>query len=477
MVASAASPTTEWGVLADAGHPVDVAGTAPAQPDSRARSVPRDRRTGGLIALGDGAAALAVTLVGTPVGSWSVALPAVWLAALVTHGGYDRRIAGGRHGTLRRVVPAALTFAFGAVALAAATGATVVPAALVVSVLAMAIVATAGRALAAHLHRADLTRVVLVGNGDDVERMSRELTEAGSTFTVVHTCLVEDGDDPSVPGSTDLLELRTVVAETDADAVVVVPCRRLDPLRIRRIGWELERDGTRLMLATALPDLGHARVGLGRVGDVSLLHVRHADLRGPRQVAKQVCERALAALALVALAPVLLVLAAAVRLESDGPALFRQSRIGRDGHPFTMLKLRTMCADAEARRAELTSDDDRVLFKLPADPRVTRVGRFLRAYSLDELPQLLNVVRGEMALVGPRPPLPSEVEQYDGDTHRRLAVTPGLTGLWQVSGRSDLSWAESMRLDLRYVEHWSIGLDLRILGRTVGAVLGQRGAY
>ena len=179
------------------------------------------------------------------------------------------------------------------------------------------------------------------------------------------------------------------------------------------------------------------------------------------------------------LAPLLGLIALVIRLADGGPALFRQTRVGKDGRPFTVLKFRTMVPDAEQRKAALAglSDADSVLFKIQADPRVTRVGRWLRRWSLDELPQLLNVLLGEMSLVGPRPALPDETERYADHVRRRLVVKPGITGLWQVNGRSGLSWKESVRLDLRYVENWSLGLDLQILWQTRAAVLRRSGAY
>jgi lipopolysaccharide/colanic/teichoic acid biosynthesis glycosyltransferase len=184
--------------------------------------------------------------------------------------------------------------------------------------------------------------------------------------------------------------------------------------------------------------------------------------------------------ALAVAAALMLAIATAVRVTSPGPALYGQVRIGRRGAPFTMWKFRSMVADAEDRRADIAHLDvhgNGHLFKIPADPRVTPLGRWLRRFSLDELPQLLNVVRGEMSLVGPRPPLPREVLTYDSATRRRLSVTPGITGLWQVSGRSDLTAEESIALDLRYVDSWSLRLDLSILLRTARAVLGSDGAY
>jgi len=190
-------------------------------------------------------------------------------------------------------------------------------------------------------------------------------------------------------------------------------------------------------------------------------------------------DRAVAGLALVLLAPFLTGLALAVKLSSPGPVLYRQERVGLNGKSFTMLKFRSMVVDADRRLEDLRGDNisDGLLFKMRADPRVTRVGRLLRRLSLDELPQLFNVVRGTMSLVGPRPPLPGEVARYDTSVSRRLLVKPGLTGLWQISGRSDLSWEESVRLDLRYVENWSLAMDALILWKTGRAVFSSTGAY
>lgn len=270
------------------------------------------------------------------------------------------------------------------------------------------------------------------------------------------------------------------LAAGGVDAVIVLP--GLSPRQVQRLAWTLESAGTPLLVATGLEDVAAGRVEPLRVGGVGasgvgLVHVRPAPRRGWRGVAKQITERLLAAVGLLLAAPLLLAIAVAIRCDSAGPALFRQIRVGRNGRSFTMLKFRTMTADAEQRRAELASECDGPLFKVREDPRITRVGGFLRRYSLDELPQLINVVRGQMALVGPRPALPDEVAAYDADPHRRLAVAPGITGLWQVSGRSDLPWSEAVRLDLAYVDNWSLGLDLAIVMRTLGAVLKHRGAY
>jgi lipopolysaccharide/colanic/teichoic acid biosynthesis glycosyltransferase len=196
-------------------------------------------------------------------------------------------------------------------------------------------------------------------------------------------------------------------------------------------------------------------------------------------VLKSLFDKIVATVALLALSPVLALITLAIVLHDGGPALFTQTRVGRGGQPFTVLKFRTMVPDAELRKAALLTlnEGDGVLFKLRQDPRITTVGRFLRRTSLDELPQLLNVMLGDMSLVGPRPALPVEVAQYSGNVSRRLAVKPGMTGLWQISGRSDLSHEDAVRLDLRYVDSWTLALDLRILWKTGAAVASGRGAY
>jgi len=261
--------------------------------------------------------------------------------------------------------------------------------------------------------------------------------------------------------------------------VAVLACPEMDGVALRRLAWQLERDDVELVVAPALMDVTGPRISIRPVSGLPLLHVEHPELDGGRQVVKDLFDRVMALVALVVLSPLLLVVALLIKFTSEGPVLFRQTRVGRDGREFTVLKFRTMVVDAEARKTELLvhNEHDGVLFKIRKDPRITPIGRKLRRYSLDELPQLINVLRGDMSLVGPRPPLPEEVARYGGDVYRRLAVKPGLTGLWQVSGRSDLSWEESVRLDLRYVDNWSLALDLLILWKTWSAVVRGSGAY
>jgi exopolysaccharide biosynthesis polyprenyl glycosylphosphotransferase len=270
-----------------------------------------------------------------------------------------------------------------------------------------------------------------------------------------------------------------VVRKYEVDTVAVLPSPELDGDELRRLGWELESTHADLLLAPAVTEIAVPRVRIRPVCGLSLLHMTRPELRGWRRAVKATFDRAGAALTLLLLLPVLALLALAVKTTSRGPVFFGQVRVGQDGRTFRMLKFRSMADGAEHLVGQLTqrSTGNGVLFKMTHDPRVTRVGRVLRRWSLDELPQLVNVLRGDMSLVGPRPPLPIEVERYGLEMRRRFAVKPGLTGLWQVSGRSDLSWDESLRIDVHYVENWSLVMDLMIIWRTFGAVVRGRGAY
>ncbi|WP_182523391.1 sugar transferase [Nocardioides dongkuii] len=281
-------------------------------------------------------------------------------------------------------------------------------------------------------------------------------------------------EEPDRP-SCGLLDLPAVADRAGARVVVLIPSDSHHPPVLRRLQWELEASGRRLLLAPGPLDVAPTRATTWHVEGQPLVEVRPSRHAARLRTVTWVPERILAAIALCLISPVLLAVTILIRLESPGPALFRQVRVGQDGREFVIYKFRTMRADPGTD--VLVNEADGVLFKIRRDPRITRLGAHLRRYSIDELPQLANVVLGDMSLVGPRPALPAEVAAYDGDTRRRLAVRPGLTGLWQVSGRSDLSWQDTVRLDLHYVDNWSFRLDLRILRRTVGAVLTHRGAY
>ncbi|WP_443065875.1 sugar transferase [Streptomyces sp. NBC_00503] len=269
------------------------------------------------------------------------------------------------------------------------------------------------------------------------------------------------------------------VAAHHADLVLVAPGARLGGERLRRIAWALHDAGLELAVFPGLVEVSVKRLETLSAGGLAVLRVAPPVSGGVQGVLKSVLDRVAATVGLVLLSPAFLGTVLAIRLGSRGPAFYRQRRIGRDGVPFVMWKFRTMVVDADALKAELSgsNENDGLMFKMRRDPRVTRIGRLLRRTSMDELPQLINVMAGNMSLVGPRPPLPEEVAKYDEVELRRLTVRPGMTGLWQISGRSDLSWDETIQLDLQYVDNWSFTSDVDVMGRTLRAVVDGRGAY
>jgi exopolysaccharide biosynthesis polyprenyl glycosylphosphotransferase len=325
-------------------------------------------------------------------------------------------------------------------------------------------------------------RVLVVGGREEVDTLVCELErEPYAGLKVVGACMPA-GDDTtgsSVPVVGSLTSVPDAVARLGVDTVAVTASRGLTSGVLKRLGWDLEGAGVDLVVAPALTDIAGPRVHVRPVSGLQLLYVEQPEFTGPTWAMKEAFDRTVAALALAVLSPLLALIAVAVRLSSPGPVVFRQVRVGRDGKTFTVYKFRTMVVDAEKHLEALweLSEGNGVLFKLKDDPRVTGVGRLLRRLSLDELPQLWNVLVGNMSLVGPRPALPTEAERYGRSTARRLLVKPGITGLWQVSGRSDLSWEDSVRLDLYYVENWSFAGDIQILWKTLSAVVRAHGAY
>jgi exopolysaccharide biosynthesis polyprenyl glycosylphosphotransferase len=269
------------------------------------------------------------------------------------------------------------------------------------------------------------------------------------------------------------------IGDLAIDAVALSGGELFEDESLRSLAWKLHDTGIQLLMAPDLAEIAGPRIVSRPAAGLPLLLVDEPHVTGVAQALKSVVERAIALLSCIVLSPVFLAIAIAVKVSSRGPILFSQTRVGRKGEEFSMLKFRSMVVGAEDMVDDLTEQNefDGIMFKIRDDPRVTRVGGWLRKYSLDELPQLWNVVTGDMALVGPRPPLPAGVEQYEGNTRRRLMVKPGITGLWQVSGRSDLSWEETVRLDLYYVENWSPLLDAIIVAKTAKAVLAGNGAY
>ncbi|WP_405763840.1 sugar transferase [Actinacidiphila glaucinigra] len=283
---------------------------------------------------------------------------------------------------------------------------------------------------------------------------------------------------PAQP-STDSGVVLTAARKLGADLVLVAPGPQMDGDRLRRLAWAVHDAGVTLAVLPGLADVAVRRVELTSAAGLTLLHIRPPARRGVQVALKSALDRTAAVILLLLLSPLIGLIAAAIRLGSNGPVFYQQIRHGRDCVPFTLWKFRTLVTDAEVKKpaADAADGKEAARFKERHDPWVTRVGWILRRTSLDELPQLINVLRGEMSLVGPRPPLPQEVARYDEVELRRLSVKPGLTGLWQVSGRSDLSWDETLRLDLRYVDNWSLASDFDLLARTFRAVVDGHGAY
>lgn len=329
-----------------------------------------------------------------------------------------------------------------------------------------------------------LHRVVAVGGPSAVEELVEVLErERYAGYEICGACVprgipVNDGD-LSVPHLGTVGDTRRVCDEVGADTVLVARGGYASSADLRRIAWDLEGSDIDLVVVPSLTDVAGPRIHMRPVAGLPLLHVEGPQTDEAGGIAKRAFDFFGSVLGLAVISPLLLLVALLIKLEDGGPILFRQERIGRNGEPFAMLKFRSMVTDAEKRLEEIRhlNESDGVLFKVKDDPRITRIGRFLRRYSIDELPQLFNVLRGEMSLVGPRPPLPTEVESYEKDVHRRLLVRPGMTGLWQVSGRASLTWNETVRLDLYYVDNWSMLTDLVIIAKTVKAVIGRQGAY
>jgi exopolysaccharide biosynthesis polyprenyl glycosylphosphotransferase len=423
----------------------------------------------------------------------ALGLVALWMATIAWNRGYDDRVVGHGADEYRRVVGAGLKLA-GAIAIAGYLADVQVSRGFLgIAFLIGSLTLPVGRYAARQLlhrqrSRAEgwCRRVLVVGDASHVIELTHQLRgERYAGYEVVGACIPDallapvpqqlDGV-PVVGSFRNIIDAATAVS---ADTVAVTGSAELTARRLRRLGWQMEGTGIDLVLAPALTDVAGPRIHTTPIAGLPLIHVESPEFRGARKAVKGFVDRALSLVALILLAPLFAVVAAAIKLDSKGPVLFRQKRVGLGGREFDVLKFRSMVVDADQLLEEMSrlNETDGLLFKMRRDPRVTRVGNVLRKWSLDELPQLANVLIGDMSLVGPRPPLPTEVAWYDQDVARRLLVKPGMTGLWQVSGRSDLTWDDGIRLDLYYVENWSLAADLTIMWKTVGAVVRGRGAY
>jgi exopolysaccharide biosynthesis polyprenyl glycosylphosphotransferase len=303
----------------------------------------------------------------------------------------------------------------------------------------------------------------------------RDVPEAG--YTVVGACC-SDGTDPiaGVPIVGTEHQAAQVAERLGVDVVACSGSWRLGSEGLRRLGWELEGTGIGLVLAPGMTQVAGPRILTRPVAGLPLLHVEAPTFTGPKRAVKSTFDVVGALIIAIILSPLLLVVAVLIARDGGG-VFYKQTRVGQGGTPFLMWKFRSMVPDADKIAPAAANDGAGPLYKLKSDPRITPLGRVLRRTSIDELPQLWNVLRREMSLVGPRPPLASEVALYEQDVYRRLLVKPGMTGLWQVSGRSDLPWDDAVRLDLYYVENWNLVEDLKILWRTVLTVAKRQGAY
>jgi exopolysaccharide biosynthesis polyprenyl glycosylphosphotransferase len=495
----------------DNGPAVTATGAAPPQAVLSAVATPRPRRWllryQVALLLVDSCAAFAAIFVVTVAGNealprvaahaapWLTLLviPIGWVVLLAVGRAYEAKALGSGPTEFERVLRAFFHLT-AATAFVVCAGRTPLSRDLVLLVLPLILVFSVSGRCAARVALRLLRQsgratfsVVAIGDAADVAEFVAQLRrDKTARFHVVGMCTPERteidrraADDLTVPHYEGLDRVVDAVQQCGADAVAVLSAS-IKPDRLRWISWQLENSETMLFVSPGLTEVAGRRLHIQQVCGLPLLNVAQPAFSGVRRLVKGGFDRSMALIGVLALAPVLALIAVLVRCTSRGPVLFFQTRVGKDGRTFRMIKFRTMVDGAESRVLELVERNDvngGVLFKVRNDPRVTRVGRTLRRYSLDELPQLLNVLQGSMSLVGPRPPLPAEVARYGASDKRRLLVKPGLTGLWQISGRSDLSWEESVRLDLRYVENWSLTTDLMILLKTVFAVARQSGAY
>jgi exopolysaccharide biosynthesis polyprenyl glycosylphosphotransferase len=426
----------------------------------------------------------------------SLGLAAAWMLALSINRSRSTRIIGSGAEEYRRVLLATLSV-FGGIAIVSmlfklqiARGYLMI--ALPAGILFLVLSRWFARRMVVRsrkLHGRCITRVLVVGNAPAVRDLAKALqSDASSEYRVVGACIAGSvsRDLIEVPGVGSIRaygnESNVVgaVAATNSHAVAVSTTEALDGRGIRDLSWKLEKVNVDLLVSPGVVDVAGPRLQMRPVSGLPLIHVEKPQYNGAKRFEKRLFDILFSSAVLLCGLPILTAVGLAVKLTSRGPVFYRSERIGIDGEPFEMIKFRTMVDGADKMVDKLVTQNESeggVLFKMKSDPRVTPVGAFLRKYSIDELPQFINVLKRDMSVVGPRPPLAKEVKTYDDYARRRLLVKPGITGLWQVSGRSDLSWEDSVRLDMFYVENWSMIADLMIAIKTLKAVFGHSGAY
>lgn len=426
-----------------------------------------------------------------PYLSASVLLSALWLASLKVYGTRDPRVVGSGFSEYARVASSSFKV-FGFVGIAALLLQLNIARGYVITAFPVGVVLlVSSRWIWRQWLRAQrskgryLIRVLLVGSGGSINHVHSEFKRRQYLgFEIVGACLpaqIEGLTHPEIPVELlgEFSDVADVARRERVHAVALAGSEDLPPDDVRRIGWDLESTGVDLMVTPAITEVAGTRIHTRPVGGMPLMYVESPSYEAGAKVAKSVIDFGAAWIALILASPIMLAAAIAVKLSSPGPVLFRQQRIGLNGKAFNVYKFRSMREGADAELGALLRSQGThhtPLFKVKDDPRITRVGEFIRKFSIDELPQFLNVIRGEMSLVGPRPQRAEEVALYDSAAGRRLLVKPGITGLWQVSGRSDLTWEDTVRLDLYYVENWSLTDDLVIMLYTIKTVLQSKGA-
>jgi len=329
-----------------------------------------------------------------------------------------------------------------------------------------------------------LQRAIVIGDREKATHIADKiLREPQSGIRIVGAVTTHGTNEPildSVPVLGNFEQVLEIIDEQTIDSVILSSSDAITPQRTRKFGWALDEKRIDLIVAPALTDIAGPRIHTRPVAGLPLIHVEYPRFEGRQRMAKRTFD-IIGSLGLILLfSPVMVAVALAVKLTSRGPIFYAQERIGLRGEPFKMFKFRSMVVGADDQLQSLLDQQgtsDKPLFKVSDDPRITPVGRFIRRYSLDELPQFFNALIGTMSLVGPRPQREAEVALYDDDAHRRLFMKPGITGLWQVSGRSDLSWDDAIRLDLYYVENWTVTTDIVVVARTLGAIIKPSGAH